>query len=363
MLKFSSIQSWLPTGGLSTHFAHTDAPRQHLRGLMPRKFDGLESAMLLFCGSYGALVALLLLQAALLPLLMCLALMCLGLLRWRWPARSKLQWAMDAVLAVGIMAVLFTDSRTGGGSGPYLFLILLFAVTFPLLMEASNVVLFASMLLVVYFTFGRSAAWGVPSMLFALRGLLIAGLCFLSARFGVVLRRSEAGAEQMRRDLDSGAFNEHGWLHYGQKALRQCRLQNKPLSLAYLSMPPDWAQQIVEAKGFVSPHPQQLRQLRMQALGEIAQSLMLALPSDCLVGRDTGGDWLLIMPGMSNKEALQRLEQRFGRPFQINFGPRSDEMFVSFAPCVVQVQEGEGLQDLHARAADIWSRGVLSGAV
>ncbi len=319
--------------------------------------------MLLFCGGYGALVAVLLLQAAIWPLLLCLGLMALGALRWRYPVRSKLQWSIDALFAVVVVTALFADPRTGAGAGPYLFLVLLFAITFPLLMESSTAVLFSALLLTVYFSMGRSANWPVPPILFALRGVLIAGMCALSTSFGLVLRRSEQTVEQLRSDLDSGAYNEHGWLRYGEPLLKHCRLQGKPISMAYLSMPPDWSAQITEAKGFVSPHPQELRILRAQALQEIAQRLTLMLPVNCLVARDANGDWMLLLPGMNNKEALQRLERGFGRPLQIDFGPRQDEMFVSFMPCVVQALEGESLPDMHARAADIWHRGVLTGAV
>jgi hypothetical protein len=363
MFKFRHLQSWLPTGGLSTQFPHTNDLRHHAQRLMPRKFEGLEAAMLLFCGSYGFLVSVLILQAALQPMLLSFALVALGLLRWRRPARSKLQWSVDALFAVVILAGLFSDSRTGGGAGPYLFLVLLLAVTFPLLMEASNAILFTGLLLTVYFAFGRGAAWSVPPTLFALRGVLVAGMCLLSARFGMVLRRAEDSVEQMRCDLESGAYNEHGWLHYGHRALRECIAQAKPLSLVYLSMPPDWTRQIIETKRMFNVNPQALRQLRAQALSEIAQNITMALSSRCIVGRDANGDWVLLMPGYTSKLALQRLEMNFGRPLQINFGPRSDEMFVSFMPCVVQVEVQENLQDTHTRAADIWNRGVHSGAI
>jgi hypothetical protein len=363
MLKFRLLQSWLPTGGLTTHHPHPFASHDHAQRLMPRRFERLEAVTLMFCGGYGALVALLLLQAALWPLLLSIGLVGLGILRWQSPVRSKLQWSMDALLAVIVVAALFADPRTGGGAGPYLFMVLLFGITYPLLMESSSAVLFGALLLAVYFGLGRNASWPVPPVLFALRGVLVAGMCALSASFGLVLRRSEETVEQLRCDLESGVYNEHGWLRYGEPLLKRFRLQGKPISLGFLSMPPDWMLQITEARGFVSPHPYELRLLRAQALEEIARSLTLALPAHCVVARDANGDWLLLMPGMSSKEALQRLERSFGRPLQINFGPRQDEMFVSFMPCVVQAVEGESLADMHARAADIWNRGVTSGAV
>jgi GGDEF domain-containing protein len=362
MLKFDFIQALLPKAGQAEHL-HADSSHQHIQRLIPRKFEGLEATILLFCGAYGLLVALLILKMALLPMLLSLLLIALGIVRWHQPARSKLQWWVDALLAVMIVAGLFGDSHTGGSAGPYLFLVLLFAITFPLLMDFSSALVFGGLLLLVYFAFGRGPAWNVPPMLFALRGVLVAGLCFISAQFGMVLRQSEETVEQLRHDLESGAYNMHGWLRYGEPALRQCNLRDKPLSLVYLSMPSDWTRQISQTQGFVSPHPQELRQLRAKALQEMAQSLRHALPGDSLVGRDANGDWVLVMPGMRSKEALLLLERSFGRPLQLSFGPYSDEMFVSLMPCVVQAQNQESLQDLHARATDIWSRGVLSGAV
>ncbi len=363
MFKFLRIQSWLPTGGFAQGKYVLKSSPQYTHPLIPRKFQGLEASMLLFCGGYGVLVAALLLQAAVLPTLLSLSLVVLGMVRLRYPVRSKLQWSIDSLLALVVVAALFADSRTGGSSGPYLFLLLLLAMTFPLLMETSTAVLFAGLLLTIYFASGDNANWAVSPMFFVLRGLLVAGISLVAMRFGTVLRSSEETVEQLRRDIDSEAYNEHGLQRYGEPALRQCRLQGKAFSLVYLSMPPDWAQQIIEAKGFVSPHPRQLRQLRAQALQEIAHSLTRALPSHALIGRDANGDWLLLLPSLGSKEALLKVERAFGRPLQINFGPRQHEMFVSFMPCVVQAQEGESLLDMHARAADIWNRGILSGAV
>jgi GGDEF domain-containing protein len=363
MLKFRFIQSWLPTGGVSIRTLHKHAAGQHAQRLMPRKFEGLEAATLLFCGIYGLLVAMLLLKAALGPVLLSLALLAAGAWRLRYPVRSKLQWSIDALVVVLITAALFADSRTGGGSGPYLFLVLLFAMTFPLLMEASSAVLFTGLLLAVYFVFGRSTAWVVQSELFVLRGVLIAGLCLLSMQFGQVLRRSEETVEQLRHDLESGAFNEHGLRRYGQPLLRHCRGAGKPFCMVYLNMPLDWTQQIIEARHFVNPHPIEMRQLRAQAFSEMLHTLSAHLSADCLVGRDAQGDWVILMPGQTSQQAILALESAFGRPIQINFGPRADEMFVSMMPCVVEAQEGEGLLHLHARATDILNRGVMSGAV
>lgn len=363
MFKFRYAQSWLPTESPEDEFPNTTNLHEHTKNLMPRKFEGLEAAVLLFAGGYGVLLTLFLLQAALLPMLSHLAIFALGVFRIRKPARNKSQWTFDAIFSLIMLAVLFADSRTGGGSGPYLYLVLLLAMTFPLLMESTSAMVFAALLLLIYFALGRGDAWNVPPALFVLRGVLVAGMCLLSARFGAVLRRSEGTVEQLRRDISSGAYNPHGLLRYGEPALRQSRRQGKPFSLVYLHMPSDWAQQILVVKGYVSSRPREMRQLRAQALTEIAHKLTLALPSECLVGRDTRGDWVLLIPGKCSKEAIQILEHKFGRPLQINFGAVSDEMFVSMMPCVVQAQAGEALLDLYTRAVDILSRGVKSGAV
>ncbi len=330
---------------------------------MPRRFEALEAGILLFGGGYGLLVTLLLLKAALVPALLCAALMALGVIRWRYPARSARQWSMDALVALAVAAALFADPRTGGGAGPFLFLLLLFAVSFPLLMGSNMAIVFSTLLLIVYFAFGQQPGWPISPTLFGLRGVLLLGFCALSASFGAVLRRSEQTVEQLRRDLESGAWNEHGLRRYGQPLLRHCQSAGKPFCMAYLNMPMDWTQQILEAKHFVNPHPLEMRQLRSQALSEMAHTLSTQLSSDCLVGRDAQGDWVILMPGQTSQQALAELERAFGRPIQINFGPRTDEMFVSMMPCMVQAQVGEGLLHLHARATDIWHRGVMSGAV
>jgi GGDEF domain-containing protein len=365
MFSNHRFKSWLPTGGVSGPFSGFATSHAHKQRWLWRRFHGLESAVLLFCGAYGLLVAMLLLPGVWHVGAMSVLLMVFGVLRLRWPSRSKLAWSADALLALGVLMLIFMEPRTGAGSGPYLFLLILFAITFPLFMEGSHALLYASLLLVVYFAFGRgqSNATQVSVMLFAVRGVLISGLALLSARFGWVLRQHEASSDQMRRDLDSGTYNEHGWLYFGQKALQRCQRANLPFTLAYLNMPPDWVQQIVEARGFKSPRPAHLRQLRVQALHEMAQHLTDAVAADCYIGRDTCGDWLILMPEQTNQQALQGLELHLGRPAQINFGPRRDDMFVSLYPCVVQAEPNESLQDLHARAVDIWQRGVQSGAV
>lgn len=363
MLKFFDVFRWLPTAGLPSESPHSratfiDAPKR-----LPRKFEGLQAAMLMFCGAYGVAVDLLVLQAAWLPLIMSVSLFAFGALRWVEPARSKLQWALDALFAWIVLCAIFADASTGGSAGPYLFLAVLFAMTFPLLMDTGTAVIFGIALLAAYFGLGKNAVLQVPPAVFALRGVLIAGICMLSARFGHVLRQSESGVEQLRRDIESDAYNEHGWHHHGEIALKKAWLANKPFSLVYLSMPPDWTYQIIEAKGFVSPKPHLLRALRAQALQQIAQSLSMALPSDAIVGRDMQGDWVLLLPQVSRQDALLRLERRLGRPLQINFGAKSDETFVVLMPCVVEAGEKESLVDLHARAVDIWNRGVHTGAV
>lgn len=363
MYIFKQVAAWLPTRGMSTNFPQLSASHSHALLLIPRRFEAIEAANLIFCGVYGFLVAVFLLKSALLPMVLSGALLAFGALRWRYPVRSKLQWVIDALIVLAVVACLFMDRRTDGGAGPYLFLLLLSAMMFPLLMDFSRALSYGALLLVVYFVVGRETAWNALPAQYVLRGVLIAGVCVLATGFGHILQRSEESLDQLRRDLESGAYNEHGLLRYGKPALLHCQQQGKPLSMAYLNMPLDWAQQIIEAKHFVNPRPIELRQLRSQALAEMFESLCMALPANCLVGRDAQGEWVIVMPGISSQEALLMLESSFGRPLQINFGPRDDEMFVSMMPCVVEAQKGESLLHMHARATDIWNRGVISGAV
>lgn len=363
MIKIPLLQPWLPTGGFPSDLPNALASQRDAQQLMPRRFEALEAGILLFGGGYGLLVTLLLLKAALVPALLCAALMALGVIRWRHPVRSARQWSMDALIALALAAALFADPRTGGGAGPFLFLLLLFAVSFPLLMKTRMAIVFAALLLTVYFASGQQPGWPISPALFGLRGALLLGFCALSASFGAVLQRSEQTVDELRHDLESGAFNEHGLRRYGQPLLSHCQSAGKPFCMAYLNMPLDWTQQIIEARHFVNPHPLEMRKLRAQALSEMLHTLNTQLSADCLVGRDAQGDWVILMPGQTSEQALLDLERAFGRPLQINFGPRMDEMFVSMMPCVVQAQEGERLLHLHARATDIWHRGVMSGAV
>jgi GGDEF domain-containing protein len=331
--------------------------------IMPRKFEMMEAALLLFCGGYGLLVTLLLMKAAAWPLLICGCLLGLGLLRWKRPVRSKLQWSLDALLCVALVAALFADSRTGGGSGPYLFLVLLMAMIFPLMMEISNALFFAALLLLVYASLGKSNAAAVPLTLFVLRGILITGMCGLSALFGRMLRSSEEKIEQLRIDLRSGAYNEHGWLRYGERLVAQCRAQEQPLSLVLLPMPPTWQEQIMAEYGMVNPNPVKLEKLKTAALRDMANTFSAALPQGSLVGRDAQGHWVLIAPYITRQDLLARLERRLGRPIQLEFGPAELEMFVSLMPCIVQLDMQESLTDLHARALDIWGRALRTGVV
>jgi hypothetical protein len=82
------------------------------------------------------------------------------------------------------------------------------------------------------------------------------------------------------------------------------------------------------------------------------------------VSRNAQGDWVALVPWMDSHAALNRLELAFGRPVQLPFGPRSEEMFVALTPCAV-VSRGsrDTVELMHARAQDIWLRGVRTGAV
>jgi hypothetical protein len=59
-----------------------------------------------------------------------------------------------------------------------------------------------------------------------------------------------------------------------------------------------------------------------------------------------------------------RLEAAFGRPLQLQFGPRNEEMFVALTPCAVERGDSDDRIDkMLARAYDIWQRGIRTGAV
>jgi hypothetical protein len=79
--------------------------------------------------------------------------------------------------------------------------------------------------------------------------------------------------------------------------------------------------------------------------------LSLALPDEAVVSRNVQGDWVVLVPWMDRHTVLNRLELSFGRPVQLQFGPRSLEMFVALTPCaVVSRGSGDTVELMHARA-------------
>ncbi len=73
---------------------------------------------------------------------------------------------------------------------------------------------------------------------------------------------------------------------------------------------------------------------------------------------------MVLVLWMDSHAVLNRLELAFGCPAQLPFGPRSQEMFVSLTPCAVASRGSRDTVELmHARAQDIWLRGVRTGAV
>jgi hypothetical protein len=363
MFKFRFLQPWLPTGILVSPSETFQGDSQKTHRLVPRKFEKIESWLLMFAGAYGLLVGAVMLRAALWPMLLCGLLIGFGVVRWRWPVRSKRQWVIDALCAVALVAALFADQRTGGGAGPYLFLILILAMGFPLMLETRSALMFGGLLLLVYFAFGRSAPWSAPTALFVLRGVLIAGIGYLSNQFGKVLRQTEDHIDDLRRDPESQSYNLHGLRRYGQQALDQCQAQDRPLSLMLLPMPPQWTSEIAAVHGFMNPHPLEMLELRCQALRDMATNLQAALPSETIVGRDMQGDWVLIFSKLTSQQALKKIEGALGRPVQLLYGPPAYEQFICLMPCVVQSQPNEDIQSMYARARDIWSRGQHTGVV
>ena len=74
---------------------------------------------------------------------------------------------------------------------------------------------------------------------------------------------------------------------------------------------------------------------------------------------------MVLVPWLERPAVLKMLERHFGRPMQLPFGRRAEEMFVAITPCAV-VSNGvqdDSLEKMVARAQDIWLRGVRTGAV
>ncbi len=335
-----------------------------LSRLVPRKFESLEVWMLLFCGVYGLLLSLTVLGGSRDTTLACVGLMCMGIWRRFHPARNQQQWALGAIAATSLVAWLYVTPHTGGSAGPYLYLLLLFAVCYTLLMDTPSSAVFTVALLVLYFASGWSNHATVGIELFVMRGVLIAGMCGLSSRFGTVLRQAEHGIDKLRRDTASLAYNEHGLERYGSRLLDICNAEAQPCTLVLMPLPTLWHEAInVSGKGseYSTTH---FAQLHNRALRDMALHLTLCLPQDAIISRNARGDWVVLVPWLEAQSVLTRLELTFGRPMQLPFGPRQEEFFVALSPCAVMCRgSSDSVTSMHARAYDIWLRGVRTGAI
>lgn len=365
MLSFLKLNGWNNTQP-AAEFASTqmDPDRKILAYLVPRKFESLEVWLLMFCGVYGLLVTALALHGAREIMLACTGLIGMAVWRRYHPARNQTQWAAGAAVVLLLVAWIYVAPRSGGSAGPFMYLLLLMAVAYPLLMDTALLVGFTVCLLAVYFATGWQGPGPQLTEVFVLRGVLLAGMCVLSGRFGVVLRQVELSVDRMRRDVASLAYNEHGLARYGARLLRLCAQESKPCTLALLPLPSAW-HDAIDVSGRSSDFSAKYSlQLQNQALRDMALQLSTALPGDAVVSRNAQGDWVVLVPWLERLPVVHMLEEAFGRPVQLPFGPRQQEMFVAITPCAV-VSEGEddSLEKMVARAQDIWLRGVRTGAV
>ncbi len=365
MMSWLKLPPWNTTQS-APEFPRTQTEIDHkaLAYLVPRKFETLEVWLLLFCGVYGLLVTALVVHGARDIMLACVAL--IGMAAWRryHPARNQTQWAIGAAVALLMVAWIYVDPRSGGSTGPFLFLLILMAIAYPLLMNTTWLCLFTLAVLALYFVSGWRRAPGLQPELFVLRGLLLLGMCTLSGRFGQVLSQVELGVDRLRRDKASLAYNEHGLSRYGARLLQVCMQETQPCTLVLLPLPSHWHEPI-DVSGHGSDYSaKHSLTLQSRALRDMALHLTLALPADAVVSRNASGDWVVLVPWLERHAVLGMLEGRFGRPMQLPFGPRSEEMFVAITPCaVVGGSSDDSIEKMVARAQDIWLRGVRTGAV
>jgi hypothetical protein len=363
MLSWIKQNVWSDTQP-ATEFARNKSDDKALAYLVPRKFESLEIWLLLFIGVYGLLVAVVAARGAREIMLACVGLICMAVWRRYHPVRNKTQWAIGAVVVLVIVSLIYINPSSGGSNGPFLFFLIILAISYPLLMDTPIATVYALCLLVVYFATGWQKIGAVSPELFVLRGVLLASLCALSTRFGMVIRQTEAGVDRLRRDMASLTYNEHGLARYGGRLLHACAQQAQPCTLVLLPLPKNWHAPIdVSGRGSDYSATNSLI-LQTRALRDMAMHLSLAMPNDTVVSRNAQGDWVLLVPWMERQAALDMLELAFGRPVQLPFGPRGDEMFVTITPCaVLHNGEGDSLEAMMARAQDIWLRGVRTGVV
>ena len=223
---FKRFSPFKPSGGFASTLL-TQPPAEMLR-LLPRSFDSLEVWLLIFCGVYGFLVSVLVLPGSGELKLMCIGFMLLAVIKRVKPARTKNQWLWGAAVPLLLSTLIYIDPNSGGSSGPFLYLMLLLAMGYPLLMELPAASVFGLVLVGIYYLGLSRHGFAVPQELTLLRGVLLSGVTFLSSRLGAVLRRSEEMMDAMRRDNQSLAYKEHGLAYYGSRLIRSCKLKNTP---------------------------------------------------------------------------------------------------------------------------------------
>lgn len=352
--RFSSPKS---TGGFASTLL--PQPSAEMLRLLPRSFDSLEVWLLVFCGVYGLLVSTFILPGAGELKLMCIGFMLLAVAKRFKPARTKTQWLWGAMAALLLSALIYLDPNSGGSSGPFLFLMILLAMGYPLLMEPPAASIFGLAVVLIYYLSISRHSYTISRDLMLLRGGLLAGICFLSARYGAVLRRSEEIMDAMRRDSQSLAYNEHGLAYYGGQLIRSCKLGNSPCTMVLLRMPMDWILDVMSDMG-----PVLQKNVHTLALQDIAAQISQSAPQGSLLARTSELDWVLVVPGMNSNDAVGHLVSRFGRPLQIPFGLKDDEWFVAVSPCAVQVNdEYHSVARLLVRAQQVWERGFNTGVV
>jgi hypothetical protein len=346
------------------------ARAQSISQLLPRHMQPLEVWLLLFCGLYGLLVGAAMGRGVFLQF-MCMGYIGLALVRHLQPAQTRRQWLLGAAAAVGLTATIFISPESGGGSGPYLYLLILLATGYPLVMGGRSALVFTLSLLTVYFASAWFHPLSVPLPLFGVRAFLIAGMCVMSARLGHSLRQSQWLFEILLHDRESLAHNNHGLRFYGERLLRRCQADRQPCSVALLRMPAEWlpacavaSADLVSVRGTLSPNEDH-NDARASALQDMARHLARALPPKSVVARTgQGGDWVLVAPQIARKQLVRDLMVAFGHPLQLPFGKPADEMFVAVTPCVVEAGPGmDTLDALIEQAYSLWSRSERVGTV
>ena len=354
---FKRFLAFKPSGGFASTLL-PQPPAEMLR-LLPRSFNSLEVWLLLVCGVYGLLVSILILPGAGELKLMCIGFMLLAVAKRMKPARTKNEWFWGAAAALFLSAVIYVDPNSGGSSGPFLYLMILLAMGYPLLMELPAASMFGLVLVGIYLLGLREHSNAVTKELMLLRGVLLAAITFLSSRLGAVLRSSEEIMDAMRRDSQSLAYNEHGLAYYGGRLLRSCKLKKASCTMVLLRMPIDWTQDAITDIDAVFQN-----NIYKLALQDLAMQITQSAPQGSLLARTSELDWVLMVPGMTSNEAVDHLVSHFGRPLQIPYGSKEDEWFVVIAPCAVQMNtDYASVAQMLARAQQLWDRGFVSGVV